>query len=129
MKNDQQGFTIIEVVVSLLLLTIGAVALAGSSAMVTRMIGRGKTTTFVAQVAEWRLERLRSIAMSTTPPCTSSAFASSTAPAATQGGVIESWTVTTATPTSRTVTVTVTYQTPKGPKSATVSTLISCFKS
>ena len=39
MSQRERGFTIIEVMLAVVLLTIGAMALVGSSALVTRMIG------------------------------------------------------------------------------------------
>jgi len=40
MKREQ-GFTIVEVIVAILVLTVGLLALVTSAALVTRMIGRG----------------------------------------------------------------------------------------
>ena len=59
-----RGFTLVEVLVALVLLTVGVMALLGSSAMVSRMIGKGRGSTIAVQVATARLERLRRIAAS-----------------------------------------------------------------
>ncbi|HEX2681591.1 MAG TPA: prepilin-type N-terminal cleavage/methylation domain-containing protein [Candidatus Dormibacteraeota bacterium] len=55
----EQGFTVIEVVVAVLILTIGILALVSSSALVTRMIARGGRTAAMASFASQRLEQLR----------------------------------------------------------------------
>ena len=51
MTRNAQGFTIIEVLVAVLVLTVGVTALVGSAGMVTRMIGQGKRTTQATQRA------------------------------------------------------------------------------
>src|SRR5437899_12309848 len=58
MKREQ-GFTIVEVIVAILVLTIGLLALVTSAALVTRMIGRGQRSAVAAQYAQRRLEMLR----------------------------------------------------------------------
>jgi prepilin-type N-terminal cleavage/methylation domain-containing protein len=68
-SRQEQGFTIVEVMLAVVLLAIGVMALVGSSAMVTRMIGRGRESTTVGQVATARAERLRQIAAATSPAC------------------------------------------------------------
>jgi prepilin-type N-terminal cleavage/methylation domain-containing protein len=66
-KQARSGFTIIEVLVAVTILAVGVVALAGSSAAVTRMIGRGKIDTRAAQLATQQVEAMRLAAYSTTP--------------------------------------------------------------
>src|SRR5947199_10561291 len=58
MKREE-GFTIVEVIVAILVLTIGLLALVTSAALVTRMIGRGQRSAVAAQYAQRRLEVLR----------------------------------------------------------------------
>ena len=58
MKREQ-GYTIVEVVVAIIILTIGILALASGSALVTRMISRGGRTAAMAAFAAQRLEQLR----------------------------------------------------------------------
>src|SRR5256884_7453757 len=58
MKREE-GFTIVEVIVAILVLTIGLLALVTSAALVTRMIGRGQRSAVSAQYAQRRLEMLR----------------------------------------------------------------------
>jgi prepilin-type N-terminal cleavage/methylation domain-containing protein len=58
MKNER-GFTIVEVVIAIIVLTVGLLGLIGSAALVTRMIGRGQRSAVAAQYATRRLEMLR----------------------------------------------------------------------
>jgi hypothetical protein len=104
-------------------MTIGLIALAGSSAMVTRMIARGKVETRVAQAASQRVELLRSAAYSTSPRCTSAAFANG-GPVNTDGRT-ESWTVANAGKV-RNVQVNITYRTARGARTVTLRTRIEC---
>ncbi len=98
MPLTSRGFTLIEVLVAIVLLTIGLVALVGSSSSVTRMIGRGKIETRAAQVAARRMETLRLLAdaspLNSTgkgPRCTDPEFTSG-GPVL-SGGMTESWQV------------------------------------
>jgi prepilin-type N-terminal cleavage/methylation domain-containing protein len=122
-KDSKNGLTLVEVLVALVVLAIGIVALTGSSALVTRMIGRGKVETRAALMASGRVEMLRVAANSTSPRCTSSRFVSGGP--ITTGGLTESWVVP---PTGRvrTVRVTVTYRTARGSRSAVLESGIPC---
>ncbi len=85
-----RGSPSIEVLVAVTILAVGVVALAGSSAAVTRMIGRGKIDTRAAQLASLRVEALRLIAYSTTPRCTDAGQRRSRRPPTTSSSA---WTV------------------------------------
>jgi prepilin-type N-terminal cleavage/methylation domain-containing protein len=122
-RPSRSGLTLIEVLIAIIVLGVGIVALAGSSAMVTRMIGRGKAETHAAEAAARRIEILRHTAYSTSPRCTAPGFASG-GPVLTNG-VTESWSV----PASgkiRKVRVTVSYLTIRGSRSAVLETGIEC---
>ncbi|MBA2457377.1 MAG: prepilin-type N-terminal cleavage/methylation domain-containing protein [Gemmatimonadales bacterium] len=122
--TNQRGFTVIEVLIAVVLLTVGVMALAGSSAMVTRMIGRGRGSTVVAQVASSRADLLRRIAASTTPGCTSAGLASG---ADTSAGIVEQWTLQ-GNPGdgSRDVDMRFSYRTPRGPETDTMRVTLYC---
>jgi Tfp pilus assembly protein PilV len=122
----EKGFTIVEVVVAVLLLTTGVMALVGSSAMVTRMIGRGRESTLVGQVATTRAERLRQVASSTAVPCTAPAFKSDSAAAA--SGIAEKWVLLPAigAGVTRTFRMTFTYRVPRGSRTDTMLTTVLC---
>ena len=123
MKHSRLGFTLTEVLVAVLVLAVGIVALVGTSATVTRMIGRGKIETRAAQAASRRMETLRLAAYATPPRCTGPGFASG-GPVL-SGGMTESWLVP---PTGkvRKVRVTVTYLTARGSREAMLETVLTC---
>jgi prepilin-type N-terminal cleavage/methylation domain-containing protein len=123
MKQSSAGFSLVEVLVAIVVLGIGIVAMVGSSAMVTRMIGRGKVETRVAQVASRRLETLRLAAYSTSPRCTGAGFAGGGP--VTTSNVTESWVVSAAGKV-RSVQVNVTYRTVQGSRTASLQTRIEC---
>jgi prepilin-type N-terminal cleavage/methylation domain-containing protein len=58
--NRTRGFTLVELVVATLVLTVGVLALAGTAAAVSRMVGWGQRMGGSAVVAAARLEQLRS---------------------------------------------------------------------
>jgi prepilin-type N-terminal cleavage/methylation domain-containing protein len=122
-KRTDSGFTLVEVLVAIVVLGVGIVALVGSSAMVTRMIGRGKVETRVAQVASRRLETLRLAAYSTSPRCTAAGFANGGP--VTTNNVTESWVVPAAGKV-RTLQVNVSYRTAQGIRTASLQTRIEC---
>lgn len=84
-QRPRQGFTIIELMIAIVVLSIGVLGLAGTSAMVSRMIGGAAQQTIAANVAAGRFEKMRSL------QCSS--IASGTA---TLRGTTETWTVTSA---------------------------------
>jgi prepilin-type N-terminal cleavage/methylation domain-containing protein len=55
----ERGFTIVEVIVAIIVLTVGLLGLVTSAALVTRMIARGQRSAAAAQYATRRLEMLR----------------------------------------------------------------------
>jgi prepilin-type N-terminal cleavage/methylation domain-containing protein len=123
MKHASSGLTLVEVLVAVVVLGIGILALTGSSAMVTRMIGRGKMETHAALAASRRVELLRLAAASTSPSCLSPDFASG-GPVSNEG-LTQSWTVDPAGQIRR-VRVTVSYLTVRGRRSAVLETGIQC---
>ena len=54
-----QGLALVEVLIAILVLTIGLLGLVTSAALVTRMIGRGQRSVLAAQYTQQRLEMLR----------------------------------------------------------------------
>lgn len=122
-SRSARGFTLVEILVAIVLLTVGVMALLGSSALVSRMIGRGRGSTFAVQVATARLERLRRVAASTTPRCTSPQFVSDST---TTAGVAERWIVEPGTGLSRRVSVILAYRDPRGFVRDTLRTTVLC---
>src|SRR5205807_3781590 len=66
MRRPESGFTVVEVLVAMIILTVGALALVQSAAGVTKMLRYGRLGTRAAVVASTRLESLRNDALSTT---------------------------------------------------------------
>lgn len=57
--KNQRGFTIIEVLIAIIVLTVGILAMVTTAALVTRMIARGQRSADASAFAARRLERLR----------------------------------------------------------------------
>lgn len=87
-NRSRRGFTLIEVMIAVVLLTVGVMALASGSASVSRMIGRGRTETLVGDIVASRADWLRRVAASTNPPCTALANGDST-----KSGIRQQWTI------------------------------------
>jgi prepilin-type N-terminal cleavage/methylation domain-containing protein len=122
-KHSRLGLTLVEVLIAVTVLAVGLLAVTGSSAMVTRMIGRGKVETEAALHAARRMELLRAAAASTTPRCLATGFKSG-GPVL-SGTLTESWSVSPTGP-LRQVRVTVGYLTVHGVRSAVLETAIAC---
>jgi type IV pilus modification protein PilV len=60
----RRGFTLVELLVAIVLLSVGALALASLSAVVMRNVNGAAQQTIAATIAQARLERLRGL------PCT-----------------------------------------------------------
>lgn len=77
----REGFTLVELMVAVLMLTVAMLGLLSTSAAITRMMGKSGRRSLAASVAESRFERLRSV------DCTLLSSGSATA----RGGIAESW--------------------------------------
>lgn len=123
MTAKQSGFTLIEVMVAIVILSVGLLAMASATANVTRMIGHGKWATVASQVAVQRLENVRRVAYSTSPACTSSALIGGSATLG--SGVSETWSIT-GSGNTRQVLVTVTYPGAGRSTTDTITTILRC---
>jgi prepilin-type N-terminal cleavage/methylation domain-containing protein len=122
--RTQRGFTLIEVMLAVVLLTVGVMALVGSSAMTARMIGRGKSSTLIGQRTSSRFDYLRQLAASTSPPCTSPSFVDGDT---TGYHVRETWTITQPNGSStRLVQLIIRYKAAGRPVADTVKTILLC---
>jgi prepilin-type N-terminal cleavage/methylation domain-containing protein len=81
----RSGFTLIELMVSVVIMTVGVLALASGSAGVLRQMRSGNQTALASYVVQARLETLRSLG------CASMSTGN-----ATTRGMTEGWTVTNA---------------------------------
>lgn len=59
LMKQEQGFTVVEVIVAIIVLTVGLLGLVASSALVTRMIARGQRSGAQASFTARRLEMVR----------------------------------------------------------------------
>jgi len=57
--KNQRGFTIIEIIIAIIVLTVGLLGLVTTGALVTRMIARGQRSASASAFASRRLERER----------------------------------------------------------------------
>ena len=125
-RASQRGFTVIEVLVALVVLGIGITAMIGTSALVTRQIGRGRIVTIANELANRRLDQLRRAAAikSGGNYCTNAGFASG-GPQTTRG-VTLTWVVGT-TGQTRNVTVTASYPVTNGTRTFQIMTVVGCY--
>ena len=125
-ERNRRGFTIAEVLVAIVMLTVGVMALVGSSAAVTRMVGRGRNDTVAGQVATARVERLRQIAASTATACTHAQWKTDSTVQGANGRIRERWEIVDAVGNARRVRVIVRYPVARRTKVDTVLTTILC---
>jgi len=65
MTRSRQGFTLVEVVVAVVILSVGALALLGSSRVSARSLQRAMLEARVAQLLDTEVERLRTEPLAT----------------------------------------------------------------
>jgi prepilin-type N-terminal cleavage/methylation domain-containing protein len=58
-KKSERGFTIIEIIIAIVVLTVGILGMVTTAALVTRMIARGQRSADASAFAARRLEILR----------------------------------------------------------------------
>lgn len=112
---NERGFSLAEVMIAMVILTVGVLGIAASSAAITRMSAEGGRASGSAAVAESRIETL------TGTPCASLVSTGS----ATTGKFTESWTVTNS-GLLRTITVTVSYNMGQRTRTSTYIAYMSC---
>jgi len=121
--KTERGFTIVEVIIAIIVLTVGLLGLVTTSALVTRMIARGQRSANGATFASKRLELLR------VTGCKSQAAGKDTL--YTQSGTAvatNSWVFTDATNKHWTILDTLRYQTSMGAwRTDILETQVSCL--
>lgn len=60
--NREGGFTVVEVIIAIIVLTVGLLGLVSTAALVTRMIARGQSSAVAATYGAQRMEQLRTTA-------------------------------------------------------------------
>jgi prepilin-type N-terminal cleavage/methylation domain-containing protein len=113
--NNERGFSLAEVMIAMVILTVGVLGIAASSAAITRMSTEGGTSGGAAAVAASRIEVLNATPCATIPSTGS----------ATTGRFTEAWRVT-ATGLLREIEVAVSYSTGRKTRTSTYTAYISC---
>jgi hypothetical protein len=121
--TSRSAITIAEAVVAVVVLSVGVLALVGSASLTSRMAGRGRHSTRIAQVAAARIARLHQIAFSTVPPCTGAEWRSDSAGGP---GLTESWQILDPAGPARLVRIVLRSRHPTGVSSDTVVTGVLC---
>jgi hypothetical protein len=121
--EGRSGFTLVEVLVATFILVAGVLALAGSAALTSRMVGRGWVSTRAGLAAAGRLDHLRRVAYSTALPCTAPEWR---ADSATLPGLAERWEILDAGGPARTVRLVLRATRPAGVSSDTVLAGVLC---
>lgn len=111
----RRGFTLVELIVAMLMLTIGLLGLAGVGAVVLKQMRGGTYQTVAASIAQSRFEQLEG------DPCASIVSGS-----ATVRGMSETWTATAMGLRAKTVRDTVTFVGTSGTKKIGIHTVVAC---
>jgi prepilin-type N-terminal cleavage/methylation domain-containing protein len=120
--NAKRGFTIVEVLVAIIVLTVGLLGLVTTAALVTRMIGRGQRASVAAAFAGQRMERLR------VTGCTNQAGGADTLMRGSAWIAINTWTFTNVATSTWRILLLNQYKTQQGKtKTETMETSISCL--
>jgi prepilin-type N-terminal cleavage/methylation domain-containing protein len=126
-SSRSKGFALMEVMVSLVILTIGLLGLTTTAVLVTRMIGRGQRAGAAANFAAQRLERLRTSGGPGGSGCATHTAGADTLWRGSNWTAINSWTWTGLSSQTWRVTLSVTYRTSPGQTSTqTLVTEVSC---
>ena len=114
MMKSQRGFTLVELMIALIIFSVGLLALASTASAIMTMMGSSQSRTLASGIAQSRFERVRATA------CASRASGS-----ATQRGIAESW-VLNRLPRADDVTVTITLISEHRQKTQVFSSYIPC---
>jgi len=126
MRQSEQGLTLVEILVAIVILAMGLLVLGGGSLVVTRDLTRSGLSTVATARAEAKLDELRTLAASTSPACGSANFTSSVSPTLIEK-VTLSWTITPDFGAQRTVRVMTSYVLPGNRSHAdTLQALVGC---
>lgn len=114
-RRGRTGFTIVELIVAMLMLTIGLLGLAAIGAVVLKQMRGGTNQTIAAAIAQSRFEQFEG------DPCASIVGGS----AAVRGGT-ETWTVVDLPPRAKTIRDTVTFLGARGTRKVGLQTVVAC---
>ncbi|HUE89453.1 MAG TPA: prepilin-type N-terminal cleavage/methylation domain-containing protein [Vicinamibacterales bacterium] len=114
-SRTRAGFTIVELIVAMLMLTIGLLGLAGVGAVVLKQMKSGTYQTIAASIAQSRFEQFEG------DPCNSISSGS-----ATVRGMTETWTASAVGIRAKAIQDTVTFSGTTGTKKVGIHTVVSC---
>ena len=86
--RPRRGITLVEILIAIIMLTVGVMGLLGSTAAVAKQMGGGVRQTVAATVAQARIDSLTSLS------CASLAVAGVASGTSTSRGISEKWLVT-----------------------------------
>jgi type IV pilus assembly protein PilV len=113
---NARGFTVVEVLIAVLILSVGLLGLVGTAAVTTRMIGQGHRYSEASALAAQRFEMLRS------QPCPSMSGGSTS-----EGRFVVTWTLqTVASGRAQAVTLVVESPTTRAMRADSFATTIPC---
>lgn len=116
-QRPRSGLTLVEVIISILMITVSVMGLLGSTAAVATQMGGGVRQTVAASIAQSRIDSLTSLA------CAQLAVAGVASGSSTRRGILETWSVTD----GRNVkTIVVKIKIPRRTKQLSYSTVIPC---
>lgn len=113
--GTRAGFTLVELIVAMLMLTIGLLGLAGVGAVVLKQMKGGTHQTIAASIAQSRFEQFEG------DPCSSIVGGT-----ATVRGMQESWTVAAVGLRAKTIRDTVTFAASNGTRKVGIHTVVAC---
>jgi prepilin-type N-terminal cleavage/methylation domain-containing protein len=124
-RRSELGFSLVELLVSIMILSTGMLMLAGGSIFVTRSLARARLNTVAGALAQAKADQLRAAASIGAPACLSSQFAGSTTPTTTRGVTL--WWTVSGGASVRTVTVMTSYRVaPTRIKTDTLTVRVPC---
>ena len=123
-RSARSGFTIIEVLIAIMMLSVGVLALASSSGSIARMMHFAQAKTDASALAQSVLDSMRYEANATTPKCTN--LVSGTVGVHKRGFTAATRVLTSASGDARNIEVVVNYRVGPQAKSDTVSSSIFC---
>lgn len=124
--KNARGFTIIEVVIAICILSIGILGLAGTAASVTRMVGRSQQYGKASSLASERFEILRA-QVAPTPANLGANCATLPGGSSTSGTYTVAWTSAAVT-NGWQVSIVVTSRTARGTKTDTFTQILTCAR-
>jgi prepilin-type N-terminal cleavage/methylation domain-containing protein len=119
--SDEKGFSLVEVIAAMVILTVGVLGLAASAAAVGRLTTEGARMSGAANAASSKIEELRALGSTPEGRCTLITDGSDTWP----GGYTRTWRAVTSGD-QKTVTLVIQYSNGRQTRSTTYISAISC---